>query len=67
MAQQVNNPPSVQETWVWSLGWEDSLEKAVATHPSIFAWEIPWTAEPVGHSPWGLKESDKTEVTTTLE
>ena len=67
MAQQVNNPPSVQETWVWSLGWEDCLEKAVATHSSIFAWEIPWTAEPVGYSPWGLKESDKTEVTTTLE
>ena len=35
-----------QETWVRSLGQEDPLEKEVATHSSIFAWEIPWTEEP---------------------
>ena len=35
-----------QETWVGSLGWEDALEKAMATHSSILAWEIPWTTEP---------------------
>jgi len=35
-----------QETWVQSLGWEDSLEKEVATHSSILAWEIPWTEDP---------------------
>ena len=35
--------PAMQETWVWSLGWEDPLEKGMATHPSILAWKIPWT------------------------
>ena len=37
-----------QETWVWSLGWEDFLEKEVATQSSILAWEIPWTEDPCG-------------------
>ena len=37
------NPPSVQETWVRSLGWEDPLEKGKATHSNILAWRIPWT------------------------
>ena len=36
----------MQETWVRSLGWEDPLEKEMATHSSILAWEIPWTEEP---------------------
>ena len=36
----------MQETWVWSLGWEDPLEKKMATHSSILAWKIPWTEEP---------------------
>ena len=36
----------MQETWVQSLGWEDSLEKEMATHCSILAWEMPWTEEP---------------------
>ena len=43
VAQLVKNPPSMQETWVWSLGWEDPLEKGKATHSSILAWRIPWT------------------------
>ena len=43
MAQKVKNPPAVQETWIRSLGWEDSLEKGKATHASIMAWRIPWT------------------------
>ena len=38
----------MQETWVKSLGWEDALEKEMATHSSILAWEIPWTEEPGG-------------------
>ena len=38
--------PAVQETWVQSLGWEDPLEKGMATHSSILAWRIPWTEEP---------------------
>ena len=43
MAQLVKNPPAMQETWVRSLGWEDTLEKGKATHSSILAWRIPWT------------------------
>jgi len=41
----VKNLPAMQETWVQSLGWEDSLEKRMATHSSILAWRIPWTEE----------------------
>ena len=37
------NPPAMQETWVRPLGWEDLLEKEMATHSSILAWKIPWT------------------------
>ena len=37
----VKNPPAMQETWVRSLGWEDPLEKELATHSSILAWKIP--------------------------
>ena len=44
----VKNLSAVQETWVQSLGWEDSLEKDMATHSSILAWKIPWTEEPGG-------------------
>ena len=42
----VKNPPTVQETWVQSLGWDDPLEKRMATHSSMLAWRIPWTEEP---------------------
>ena len=42
----VKNLPVMQETWVRSLGWEDSLEEGMATHTSILAWRIPWTEEP---------------------
>ena len=45
MAQRVKNLPAVQETWVRSLGWKDSLGKEMATHSSILAWEIPWREE----------------------
>ena len=41
VAQLVKNPPAMQETWVRSLGWEDALEKGMATHSSILAWRIP--------------------------
>ena len=43
VAQLGKNPPSVREIWVQSLGWEDALEKGMATHSSILAWRIPWT------------------------
>ena len=56
VAQLEKNLPAVQETWVRSLCWEDSLEKGKATHSSILAWRIPWL-----HSPWDRKESDTTE------
>ena len=48
VAQLGKNPPAMQETWVRSLGWEDPVEKGMATHSSILAWEIPWTEEPGG-------------------
>ena len=48
MAQLVKNPPAMWETWVWSLGWEDPLEKGKATHSSILAWRIPWTIQSMG-------------------
>ena len=43
VAQLVKNLPTMQETWVRSLGWKDPLEKGKATHSSILAWRIPWT------------------------
>ena len=48
VAQMVKRLPAVQETWVRSLGWEDPLEKEMATHSSIPAQKIPWTEEPGG-------------------
>ena len=48
MAQMVKNLPAVQETCIQSLGWEDPLEKGMATHSSTLAWRIPWTEEPGG-------------------
>ena len=48
VAQMVKSLPVIQETRVWSLGQEDALEKEMATHSSILAWEIPWTEEPGG-------------------
>ena len=46
MAQTVKRLPAMWETWVQSLGWEDTLEKAMATHSSTLAWKIPRTEEP---------------------
>ena len=50
----VKNLPAMRETWVGSLGWEDPLEKGMATHSNILTWRIPW-------GPWGHKEMDMTE------
>ena len=55
MAQMVKNLPAVQETQVQPLGWEDPLEKGMATHSSILAWRIPWTEEHGGLQPMGLQ------------
>ena len=46
VAQMVKNLPAMHDTWVWSLGQEDPLEKEMASHSNILAWEIPWTEEP---------------------
>ena len=48
VAQTVKNLPAMQETQVRSLGWEDPLDKEMATHSSLLAWRIPWTEEPGG-------------------
>ena len=53
VAQLVKNLPAVQETQVQSLGWEDPLEKGMATHSSILAWRIPWTEKPSGPQSMG--------------
>ena len=57
MVQTGKSLPAMLETQ--SLGWEDLLEKEMATHSNILAWRIPRT-EPGGYSPWGYKESDMT-------
>ena len=48
VAQMVKNLPAMQETWVQYLGWEDPLEKGMATHSSFLPWKILWTEEPGG-------------------
>ena len=58
----IKNLPAMQDMWVQSLGWEDPLEKGMATHSRILGWRIPWTEEPGRlYSLWGLKELDTTE------
>ena len=53
VVQMVKNPPAMQEIQVHSLGWEDPLEKGMATHASILAWRIPWTEESGGQQSMG--------------
>ena len=57
VAQMVKNLPAMQETQVRSLGWEDPLEKEMATHSYILAWKIPWTEEPGGAIIHGVTKS----------
>ena len=62
VAQMVKCLSTMRETWVRSLGWEDSLEKEMATHSSTPALKVPWTEElGAGYCPWGCKESGTTE------
>ena len=56
MAQMAKNLPAVQEIWVPFLGQEDPLEKGMATHSNIFAWEISWTEEPGGLQSMGSQK-----------
>ena len=70
VAQMVKNLPAMQETWVQSLGWEDPLEKGMATHSSILAWTVPWTEASGGLQSMGLQESvmiERLTYTDTLE
>ena len=57
----VKRLPAMRETCVQSRGRADPPEKEMATHSSVLAWQIPWTEEPAGYSPWGCNESDTTE------
>ena len=61
LAQMVKHLPTMRETQVRSLGWEDPLEKEMATHSSTLAWKISWTEEPGRLQYMGRKESDTTE------
>ena len=55
VVQMVKNLPAMWETWVQSLGWEDPLEKGIATHSSILSWRIPGTEEPRKLQSMGLQ------------
>ena len=61
MAQSLKNPPAMQETWVQSLGREDTLEEGMATHSSILARRIPSTEKPGRLQSMGVAGSDMTE------
>ena len=60
VAQRAKHLPAMWETWVRSLGWEDPLEKEMATHSRILAWRIPWIEQP-GRLQSTVAESDTTE------
>ena len=64
VAQIVKNLPAMQDTWIRPVGWDDPVEKGMATHSSVLGWGIPWTEEPGGLC--GLKESDVTEQLTLV-
>ena len=66
VAQRVTNLPAVQETGVWSLGWEDPLEEGMATYSSILVWRIPWAEEPGGLQSMGLQRVRHEWVTNTF-
>ena len=67
MAQRIKRLPVMQETWVEALGWEDPLEKEMATHSSILAWRIPWIEKIVRlHTVHRVMESDMSEQLSPL-
>ena len=66
MAQTVKKS-ACRKTWVRSLGWEDPLEKEMATHSNILAWRSPGQRSLVGYSLWGCKELDITERLSTAQ
>ena len=64
MAPMVKSPPTVEKTWVLSLGWKDPLEKGMASHSSILAWRIPMDSGAWWTTIHGVAESDMTEFRT---
>ena len=64
MAQMVKRLPTVRETRVQSLDWEDALEKEMATLSSTFIWKIPWTEEPGRPQSMGLQRVGHNQVTS---
>ena len=66
VAQTVKNLLAMQETQVWSLGWEDPMEKEMATHSSILSWRIPWTEEPGGLQSMGSQRVGHDWATKTF-
>ena len=69
VAQTVENPPAMPDTWVWSLGWEDPLEEGTTTHSSILAWRIPWTEQPGGPQSMGsqrVRHKEQHSSTSTI-
>ena len=66
VAHTVKHLPIMQEIWVWSLGWEDPLEKEMVIHSSILAWEIPWTEEPDELQSMGLQKVGHDWVINTM-
>ena len=67
MAQMGKSLPAMQETWVQSLGWEDLLDKEMATHSGILAWRIPWMEEPSRPSSTGSQRGAHGLVTKQLQ
>ena len=65
VAQMVKNSPATRQTWVQSLGWEDLLEKGMATHSNILAWRIPWTEDPGGLQSMGSPTVGHDRATNT--
>ena len=65
-ASVVKNLQAIQEAWVQSLGWQDPLEKGVATHSSVLAWRIPWIEVPGGLQSMGSQEVSTTERLTKI-
>ena len=65
VAQMGKHLPTMWETWVWSLGWEDPLEKEMATYSSTLAWRISWMEEPGGLKSMGLQRVRPDQATNT--
>ena len=66
MAQMVENPPAMQETWVRSMCQEDLLEEEMASHSSVLAWRIPWTEEPGRLQSMGLQRVGPKRATNAI-